>query len=328
MFVPVSKNLLEFRFREDDPSDVRLANFVHPFEGGIIEPLIESLNPGDIVILGYPDDRGVDRNGGRSGAAEGPDTIRKYLYRMTPCRRMPRNLKIVDLGNFRSWSLNLEEAHNIARKNIGQIRSKGCKIVTLGGGHDWAFPDFIDFSSYKPSGTEKSHIINFDAHLDMRPNPESADKKNHSGTPFRKILEHNSGLTENRLSCVGLQEVCNSTHHIQWALGKRASLIFLEDFPSSTHELMQFLVEKLELKSPIKTTYGLSIDMDAFPQGVSPGVSAPQAIGLDPLVPIHTMTLLKNQVLQLGVYETNPRFDRDDATSRLAARMVFEFLSN
>ncbi|HLR26945.1 MAG TPA: hypothetical protein VK112_13855, partial [Fodinibius sp.] len=37
-----------------------------------------------VVLLGFPSDEGVKRNGGREGAAEAPDEIRKELYKMTP----------------------------------------------------------------------------------------------------------------------------------------------------------------------------------------------------------------------------------------------------
>ena len=36
------------------------------------------------VLVGFPSDEGVQRNGGRAGAAEAPDEIRKQLYGLTP----------------------------------------------------------------------------------------------------------------------------------------------------------------------------------------------------------------------------------------------------
>ncbi|MFV1981684.1 MAG: arginase family protein, partial [Rhodothermia bacterium] len=36
------------------------------------------------IIVGFPSDRGVEINGGRPGAAAGPDAIRHALYKMTP----------------------------------------------------------------------------------------------------------------------------------------------------------------------------------------------------------------------------------------------------
>ncbi len=333
MFVPVSKNLLSFRQREDDSTDQRLAAFVKAFDGGNLEEFVSQIQPHDLALWGYPDDRGVDRNGGRTGAAEGPDQIRGLLYKMTPCRRTHKNFRILDFGNFRSWSLSLEEAHDAARKLVGQIRARGCRIITLGGGHDWAYSDFVDLSSSLTSSlgspaaspNHKCHLINFDAHLDMRPNPEDPNRRGHSGTPFRRILEERSAISTHKFSCVGLQEICNAPSHIQWALGHRASLNFIEDLPTDLAEAWNLLVEKLEIRNSDNTTYGVSVDMDAFPQSVSPGVSAPQAFGLDPHLPLKFFKSLGNQIRHLGIYETNPRVDVDNATSRLAARFIYEY---
>src|SRR4051794_30024555 len=37
-----------------------------------------------VVLVGFPVDEGVRRNGGRPGPAEGPAAIRQSLFRMTP----------------------------------------------------------------------------------------------------------------------------------------------------------------------------------------------------------------------------------------------------
>src|SRR5439155_26793165 len=38
----------------------------------------------DVVLVGFPTDEGVRRNGGRPGAAEGPDALRRVLWTLTP----------------------------------------------------------------------------------------------------------------------------------------------------------------------------------------------------------------------------------------------------
>lgn len=35
---------------------------------------------GDVVFVGFPHDEGVAQNGGRIGAAEGPQVVRKYNH--------------------------------------------------------------------------------------------------------------------------------------------------------------------------------------------------------------------------------------------------------
>lgn len=75
----------------------------------------------------------------------------------------------------------------------------------------------------------------------------------------------------------------------------------------------------------------LTIDMDVFPAATAPGVSAPAAHGVDySLIEklIRTITDAKdadgNRKLKLAdIAELNPRYDIDNHTSRLAARLVW-----
>ncbi len=57
----------------------------------------------DVVMLGFPSDEGVRRNGGRVGAAQGPAAIRAALYRFTPDARSERFEELIgrsrDLGD-------------------------------------------------------------------------------------------------------------------------------------------------------------------------------------------------------------------------------------
>ncbi len=41
--------------------------------------IISNGEAGDVVLLGFPYDEGVRRNGGRIGAAGGPESLRKYF---------------------------------------------------------------------------------------------------------------------------------------------------------------------------------------------------------------------------------------------------------
>jgi len=316
MFVPYSQTKIQARPRSEDPEDIRVASFVTCVEGAF-SSFLEKLSPDDFVLLGYADDRGVDRNGGRIGAAEAPDEIRRFLYAMTPPPESSNVPRIWDLGNLRSWSVHLLEAHESARGVLKQLRVKGVRVLSLGGGHDWAYADFVDL--------DKAHLINLDAHLDVRPIPTSQDKAGHSGTPFRRILTNEKKSPDMIVSFVGLQRHCNAASHLRWAQGQRVHTVFLEDLPNLPREQMDFLVEKLEIKVGSRP-YALSIDMDAFAQAVSPGVSAPQALGIDPRLAQALIQNMGRQLRQLGIYEVNPKFDRDGASARLAAKLAHEFL--
>src|SRR5437764_9148875 len=58
-----------------DPDDPRLGNLL----GTDTTP-----DAARVVLVGFPTDDGVRRNGGRPGAAQGPEAIRRALWKLTP----------------------------------------------------------------------------------------------------------------------------------------------------------------------------------------------------------------------------------------------------
>src|SRR4051794_8420372 len=74
--VPVARPENPLR-RPDDP---RLDQLIEAWQGDAA-----ALLPGRAVLVGFPQDEGVRRNGGRVGAAAAPDAIRQALSRLTPC---------------------------------------------------------------------------------------------------------------------------------------------------------------------------------------------------------------------------------------------------
>src|SRR5689334_8047187 len=79
--------------RADDP---RLGEVIETWDGSL-----DALRPGRPVLIGFPQDEGVRRNGGRVGAAAAPDAIRLQLRRLTPWDgRQKLDLpSLLDVGN-------------------------------------------------------------------------------------------------------------------------------------------------------------------------------------------------------------------------------------
>ena len=314
MFTPYPKELINGHPKSDDSDDIRLGAYVRCVEESYQE-VLSLIQPSDFVVFGYADDRGVTRNGGRSGAAEAPNVIRSYLYSMTPSAFNTRPAVIWDFGNFKTWSMDLLEAQEEARKVIAEIRSRNPFIISLGGGHDWAYSDFCDWS--------EGPIFNLDAHSDMRPNPTDVQMAGHSGTPFRRILEKSRGKVP--VYAVGLQTHCNARAHLKWAEGYQCLTLFYEEMPPSFDAQWKLIEDRFQIKPSIEKM-ALSIDMDAFPQSISPGVSAPQSFGISPHLAQRLMNKYVGKFKHLGVYEANPRLDYDGATSRLAAKLIHHYL--
>ena len=74
----------------------------------------------------------------------------------------------------------------------------------------------------------------------------------------------------------------------------------------------------------------VTVDLDAFPSAHSPGVSAPSPFGLSPSYAQSILRhLLKTQkVVAIDFAEANPTYDIDNATARLAAKLIWEVVQS
>ncbi|MEL7833291.1 formimidoylglutamase [Fodinibius sp. Rm-B-1B1-1] len=269
-----------------------------------------------VVVIGFPSDKGVAINGGRTGAADAPEAIREQLYKLTP---NPENYNdFVDLlGATRDvGDLNIhyeveEDQQNLGKVLAGYVEQDIIPII-LGGGHETAFGHF---SGYAEAGLETA-IFNLDAHADVRPLKEG---KAHSGSPFRQAIEHKSECAGMYL-VAGLQPHSVARSHLQY-IQKSGGEYLLRDETNITsisgffhqHENDRLMV---------------TFDMDAVDQSQAPGVSAPCANGLPSDLWLIAAYLAgrNEQVTSFDLSEVNPRHDRDNQTAKLAALTIWNFL--
>ncbi len=310
--VPTLPNLF---FTKNDPQDPRL--------GEIIKPALISSNQlqeNDYVILGYPDDEGIKMNGGRSGAAEAPKMIRQFLYKMTvPTLSRPKR-NFFDLGDLEIKS-ELATRHDQAKSIMTGLHQKKIKTLTLGGGHDYGYSDAAAFILSQLSiSTEKPIVINFDAHLDVRPTHQGFN----SGTPFYRLLTEFKDKID--FIEIGLQPQCNSMHHRKWALDHNAQLFDMKDIRSRS---LSSLFENSVFKRINKNTpLYISFDIDCLTSSDAGGCSQSWVTGLNTADCLEFMNLiyLKSDCRGLGIYEVSPPLDVDFRTSKTAALLAYYFM--
>lgn len=308
-FQPASKDLF---FSRNDPSDPRRGENVHAISS------IDEAETCGVVIAGYPDDEGIHNNGGRVGAKEAPDAIRKILYRMTQS-----NGVCFDMGNLKVAKLALKDRHELARAAVASALSKGHCWIGLGGGHDYGYADgagFLDWVKAQAS-TVRPVIINFDAHLDVRP----ALERINSGTPFFRLSQHKQACD---FIQVGIQAQCNSEEHLIWSRNKGHIILTLEDYWNSHVSLDEYLIRQLGDLLTTKRPCFVSVDVDAFAWPYAIGSSQSWPTGLEPkeFWPCFEILLRRWNVRVLGIYETSPPLDYDFGTSKLSALIADTFL--
>lgn len=309
-FHGIDKHLL---FTKNDKEDPRLGECVHLIEKGDLQSAT-SLNA-DIVILGYPDDEGIALNGGRPGAQAAPREVRAYLYKMTPHLQSSRLPQILDLGDLVNKERTLAERHEKARETIRTLASAQKRWLSLGGGHDYGYCDGAGFLDVFKNDAV---IINFDAHMDVRP----PDKGFNSGTPFHRVLSEFANQVD--FAEVGIQNQCNSKAHIRWAQEKGATIVTLDKVTSDG--LLPALKNFMQGKDSKKVF--LSVDIDAFTSSEAPGCSQSWTTGLRTQEFLSTLQWLTQNfdVRGLGLYEVSPPLDQDHRTSKLAALIAHSFI--
>ncbi|MCB0407315.1 MAG: formimidoylglutamase [Bdellovibrionales bacterium] len=304
-------------FSKNDPFDIRL--------GDLVQAPKTSTHP-LISICGYPDDEGIKNNGGRSGAHGGPDAIRNRFYRMTPPLENPHHFpQLKDIGNLNIGGFHLLERHEEISQLAFRALNQNSFWVGLGGGHDYGFPDGDAFLKKFGSKTKKPIIINFDAHLDVRPLKNGQVIT--SGTPFYRLLEKYPD--QFHFVEIGIQPFCNSPQHFQWFKDHGGFCMTRPEILESPKTMKDFVLEKLKewhLLTP-KTPCYLSVDIDAFSTSFAIGCSQSWPSGLTPKEFFPCFKELCNifSVCSLGVYEVSPELDQDDQTAKLAAEILYNY---
>jgi formiminoglutamase len=299
------------------PDDPRLGEVVEFWKGGPLD-----LTPGRPVLIGFPQDEGVRRNGGRVGAAEAPREIRRWLYRLVPwdCETNTdlSALGLLDLGNVRIEG-SLEETHAALGEVVGAVLRSGAVPVVLGGGHETAFGHYLGYVAADLA----VGIINLDAHLDVRP---LIDGKGHSGSPFRQAMDHPTHpLPAEQYVCLGAQP--QSVAHVHWLEARRRGAVvrWAGDFRQSVGK--QFLRYGRRLAAKGCRIY-VTLDADVAAASDVPGVSAPNVTGVsgERLLGCARVAGGTPSVASFDLVEINPRYDRDGQSARWAALVVWNFL--
>lgn len=275
-----------------------------------------------VFLAGYPDDEGVLNNGGRVGAALGPSRIRHFLYKMTPHLYLPNQFNLIDVGDLIIEGLPIEKRHALAKEAVKDVLIKGSRWLSFGGGHDYGFSDGAAFAEYCFNNNQKPLIINFDAHLDVRP----VVKKINSGTAFYRLL---SEYPQIELLQVGIQSHCNSKEHLNWALDKGSQVLSCDEINhsnSTNNKILEFLEPYLLKRRPCF----ISLDIDVFSASHAPGCSQSWPLGLNPTEVFKVFSVLfeRLDVRVFGIYEVAPSLDNQDITSKLAAQFAFQYLTS
>ncbi|OAN18113.1 formimidoylglutamase [Photobacterium jeanii] len=317
----------------------------------------DNANEQGIMLLGFACDEGVNRNKGRTGAYDAPMAIRRTLANMAWHHKEP----VYDGGNIHCNDGNLEQAQLRLADDVARALRQKHKVIVFGGGHEVAWGTFQGLGNYllqkqnieqplddvswtaTPSSQATQHanqatnnhiprigIINFDAHFDLRNLPDSlGGTLGSSGTPFHQAARfcELQGWPF-QYACLGVSRPSNT--QALFAKADKLGVTYIEDTELTYNKLDHALEALNHFIAQCDHLY-LTIDMDAFPAAVAPGVSAPAAKGIPLdiaealLQPIFNARNAHHErkLLVADIAELNPRFDIDNQTTLLAARLAW-----
>lgn len=267
------------------------------------------------AFLGFCCDEGVKRNQGRTGAAAGPAALRQAMASLA--HHLPAEVLLYDAGDVLCTNQKLEEAQEQLAKKVAMLLQKGYKPLVLGGGHEVAYGHFLGLQYANLH--QQVGILNFDAHFDLR----QYDKQPSSGTPFLQIADsQRNSNNQFKYKVLGVQAHANTRALFQVAdsLGVKytqATEVQLANLTALKENLDEFLAE-------VAGVY-LTIDLDVFAAGVAPGVSAVNALGLQPEIVIALVQHVarSGKLLSMDLAELNPTYDIDSRTAKLGAVLAY-----
>lgn len=296
-----------------DPSDLLLFQLIHPLD--MSHDLFTKDTDNHTAILGFASDEGVRRNLGRLGARKAPEMIRKVCAGLAV--HFDKNqMSVYDAGNILCTGQKLEAAQRHLAEKVLDLLHQGIQPLILGGGHETSFGHYMGLRNFV-SKDKTIGIINFDAHFDVR----SYERGAHSGSPFRQIAEMDATF---HYLPIGIRPESNIASLMQFMYDHGQSFIQLGEVHGQFEEVRRQIEEFCE---SVDFVY-LTIDMDCFPAAYAPGVSASAPDGI---LPYHAVEMIRcirasKKLLSSDIVETNPEYDIDNRTIKLAAELMFHLL--
>lgn len=314
------------RFKQDDPK---------------LKTILSEGIDGKIVIIGFPYDEGVLRNGGRRGAELGPDCLRRFIPKTGPIINCEMgidlsNFTISDYGNIEAPDF--EACHEKLRTKVLTVLNKPHKPIPfiIGGGNDQSWSNGLAFLAYCASYSYKPVILNIDSHLDVRPLDDH--NRVHSGCSFRLLINDfiYKSLQGSLIEFASQGSQCASSH-VKYVEDNNGRIVWMREIRRLR------IIPKTGIQDPV-TQAGqafeeilkgmkdneklfVSFDVDSISCAYCPGVSCPSVDGgltSEEALEIAFLAGKCEKVIIFDLSEYNPAVE-DFKSGRLLSNIFYYF---
>ena len=254
-----------------------------------------------IALVGLPSD---SNSSFERGPALAPAAIRSALWSdrgNLACENgmeVGQDFELTDRGDLPLRETVDDDA--LIRAAIGDVLGAGAVPLALGGDHAMTHPVVQAVHAHCGPLT----ILHFDAHPDLY--ADFAGNPRSHASPFARIME--GGLAR-RLVQVGIRTL--NRHCREQAERYGVEIVPLADFTPAAVPM---------LEGPLY----ISIDLDGIDPSEAPGVSHPEPGGLTVREVLAVLRRQTAPVVGADIVELNPRFDQNERTAILAAKLVRE----
>jgi len=261
-----------------------------------------SLEHADLAIFGVGEERNAVFN---KGCGLAPDAIRKELYRLFQGNF---NLRLVDLGNIITGH-NISDTYFAITTVMAELLEKNIVPVILGGSQD------ITFAQYK-AYEKLGRIINIacvDSQFDIG---TSSDKLNSRSFMSHIILQQPNYLFN--FTNIGFQ-----TYFVD-----QQAITLMKNLYFDTYRIGNVRANMEEVEPMVRNADMISVDMGAIRASDAPGNAhaSPNGFYGEEICQIMRYAGLSDKLSSIGIYELNPRLDRQALTAQLSAQMLWYFM--
>jgi agmatinase len=272
-----------------------------------------------VALLGVPYDGGTTY---QPGARLAPFHVRRvsaFFQSYHPHHKISvfDEIEAYDAGNITAPPFNDEHARGAVQGMVSQVVQAGGIPFLLGGDHSIALPALRSVvSRHGPVA-----LVHVDAHLDSSP-AESWGADFHHGTPIRHALTE--GLIEKGLLFqLGIRASEADEHDRDLVMQHDAMVLSPDELCANLHGTMAQIRERIG----DRPTY-ISFDIDAVDPAFAPGTGTPVAGGFTSREAIALLRELRGaNIVGMDLVEVAPGLDVGDATSILAAQLLYEGLA-
>ena len=255
----------------------------------------------DLAIIGVCEERNAENNEGCSLA---PDAVRQFLYKLYDTGF---TLKVADLGNINPGH-STDDTFFALRSTVDNLIRKNIIPIIIGGSQDLTYAQFLGYKDLE----QTINISAIDSVFDLGNPDEDITNTSYLG----QIILHQPNYLFN-YSNIGYQTY----------LVDQNSLQMMNRLYFDVYRLGQ-IRDKIEDAEPIiRQSDMITFDISAIKHSDAPANpnASPNGFYAEEACQIMRYAGMNDKLSSIGLYEINPKFDKNGKTAHLAAQMIWCF---